>query len=171
MSEQSLQHYDEATCTFVVWGKAVPRGSTKALPRGRRVIHDVDGNRYREDKGSFIIDQESESLKSWMQQVKQTAISEWGIVRNRYSDGPFKIEIIFRLDRPKTHFRSGRFSDSIKISAPKYPIVRPDIDKLTRAILDALTGIVYKDDSQVVELDVKKRYGYPEGVKIKIHEL
>ncbi len=38
------------------------------------------------------------------------------------------------------------------------PCVRPDVDKLVRALLDALTGIAYHDDGQVVALSVRKVY-------------
>jgi Holliday junction resolvase RusA-like endonuclease len=33
----------------------------------------------------------------------------------------------------------------------------PDVDKLVRALLDSLTGIVYRDDSQVTTLSISKR--------------
>lgn len=51
------------------------------------------------------------------------------------------------------------------------PIVRPDWDKLARAVCDALTGVVYVDDSQVVEASVVKRYAVgPElpGVEVGV---
>jgi Holliday junction resolvase RusA-like endonuclease len=38
------------------------------------------------------------------------------------------------------------------------PCVRPDVDKLARALLDALTGVAYEDDGQVVALTVRKLY-------------
>lgn len=38
---------------------------------------------------------------------------------------------------------------------------KPDIDNVAKAVLDALNGIIYKDDSQVWELGVSKRYGNP----------
>jgi len=38
------------------------------------------------------------------------------------------------------------------------PCVRPDVDKLVRALLDALTGVAYHDDGQVVALSVRKIY-------------
>jgi crossover junction endodeoxyribonuclease RusA len=41
----------------------------------------------------------------------------------------------------------------------RWPSVRPDVDKLTRAILDALTGVAYVDDGQVVATTQTKRYG------------
>ena len=39
------------------------------------------------------------------------------------------------------------------------PCVRPDLDKLDRALLDALTGVAYHDDGQVVALSSRKVYG------------
>ena len=46
-------------------------------------------------------------------------------------------------------------------SAPKryiLPWKKPDGDKLLRAVLDALTGIVYRDDAQVTDIHVRKRF-------------
>ena len=39
------------------------------------------------------------------------------------------------------------------------PCVRPDLDKLARALLDALIGVAFVDDQQVVSLTVRKVYG------------
>lgn len=46
------------------------------------------------------------------------------------------------------------------------PSVKPDLDKLIRAVLDALTGIAYTDDSQVVRILAQKSYGSVEGVRV-----
>jgi crossover junction endodeoxyribonuclease RusA len=54
-------------------------------------------------------------------------------------------------------------------SAPKrrrLPAVKPDLDKLVRATLDALTGVLYLDDAQVCRLSVAKEYGEIERVEI-----
>jgi len=48
------------------------------------------------------------------------------------------------------------------------PHLRPDIDKLARAVLDGLTGVAYEDDQQVVKLTAIKEYGDIEGVWIRI---
>ena len=146
------------SCEIKVLGRPIPRGSTKAVTN-------------KHTGRAMIVDQSSESLKTWMQDVRGNALNEWIKVRSRYTDGPFKIKILFVLNRPKNHYGTGRNSDTIKPSSPTYPIVRPDIDKLSRAILDALTKVVYQDDSQVIELHVRKVYGWPEGVTIKIYEL
>jgi crossover junction endodeoxyribonuclease RusA len=65
--------------------------------------------------------------------------------------GPFALDLTFYLPRPK--------------SLPRHvtlPIKsRNDIDKLARAALDALSGVLYDDDGQVVDLTVRKRFGQP----------
>jgi crossover junction endodeoxyribonuclease RusA len=51
-------------------------------------------------------------------------------------------------------------------------VVRPDLDKLIRAVLDALTGVLYEDDSQVVEFDrPRKQYGTRERVEVRVRVL
>jgi crossover junction endodeoxyribonuclease RusA len=47
---------------------------------------------------------------------------------------------------------------------------KPDIDKLIRAVLDALKGVAWCDDSQVVSVYASKRYGQP-GCKVEIFEV
>ncbi len=48
----------------------------------------------------------------------------------------------------------------------KLPSVKPDLDKLVRATLDALTGVIYQDDGQVVNIIASKVYGPIEQVHI-----
>ena len=71
-------------------------------------------------------------------------------------DGAVSLMLTFSFVRPKS------------VSAKKRPhhIVKPDIDKLTRAVLDALTHYAYDDDSQVVDLHVRKLYGDEEYIEI-----
>ncbi|MGI4812092.1 MAG: RusA family crossover junction endodeoxyribonuclease [Janthinobacterium lividum] len=49
-----------------------------------------------------------------------------------------------------------------------FPVVKPDLDKLERAVLDSLTQIVYLDDSQVVELTASKVYGPKAQVTVQV---
>jgi crossover junction endodeoxyribonuclease RusA len=71
---------------------------------------------------------------------------------------PVLIALTFKLHRPLSHYGSGKNARLVKPSAPKHPAKVPDIDKLTRAVLDALTSIVWVDDSQVVRLTASKVY-------------
>lgn len=50
------------------------------------------------------------------------------------------------------------------------PKVKPDADNLAKAVLDALNGIAYKDDAQIVELTVQKWYSASPAVHVMIEE-
>lgn len=54
---------------------------------------------------------------------------------------------------------------------PLWHSKKPDLDKLVRAVQDALTGIIYKDDGQVCRLTANKNYAAHEGVRIFVTDL
>ena len=85
-----------------------------------------------------------------------------------YAIEPLVITIEFYLKRPKSHYGTGKNSDSIKRSAPEYHVCKPDIDNLAKFYLDCMTGIVFHDDSQIVELNLKKQYAENPHVWINI---
>lgn len=77
--------------------------------------------------------------------------------------GPVVVEATFVLARPLGHYGTGRNAGTLRPSAPEYPTVKPDADKLVRMILDALTDAdLWEDDARVVDLDVRKRYPSPD---------
>lgn len=78
-----------------------------------------------------------------------------------------RVTLGFMFARPKSHYGSGRNAGEIKRSAPAYKSTRPDLDKLVRAVLDALTGIVFVEDSQVAVLTAWKDFG-PPGVWVRV---
>jgi Holliday junction resolvase RusA-like endonuclease len=51
------------------------------------------------------------------------------------------------------------------------PVTRPDCDNYAKAVLDALNGIVWLDDSQIVALHVYKFYAEKPRVQVKIDQL
>jgi len=72
-------------------------------------------------------------------------------------EGAMKVTLIFVMPRPKTVKRAE-------------PSVAPDLDKLTRAALDALTSVAYVDDGQVTELHARKIYGNIPGLKVIVEK-
>lgn len=52
-----------------------------------------------------------------------------------------------------------------------FPVKKPDCDNIAKIILDALNKIAYKDDSQVIELSVKKLYSEKAKVLVHIEEI
>lgn len=75
-----------------------------------------------------------------------------------------KIEIEFRPPQSISHKR-------FILLNGKPHIHRPDIDNITKAILDALNGLAYKDDNQVFELYARKRYGEEDRIVVILEEV
>jgi Holliday junction resolvase RusA-like endonuclease len=82
-------------------------------------------------------------------------------------EGALWLGVVFSLPRPKGHYGA----KGLRPSAPEYPTVRPDATKLLRAVEDALTGVVWRDDAQVVEQHVCKVYGGAAECAVKVRTL
>ncbi len=83
--------------------------------------------------------------------------------------GAISMTIEVYIDRPKSHFGTGRNSDKVKESAPAYPISRPDLDNYIKFVFDALNGVFYKDDSQVVHTESIKEYSTEPKTIVRIY--
>lgn len=85
---------------------------------------------------------------------------------------PLSLSVDFYIQRPRSHYGTGRNVGKLKPSAPKCNIKKPDIDNYIKFIMDAMNGIVYKDDSQVVCVKAWKLYAEEEEkTVISIEEL
>jgi Holliday junction resolvase RusA-like endonuclease len=71
---------------------------------------------------------------------------------------PVRLRATFLFPRPKSHYRTGKHAGQLKDGIGYWMTTKPDLSKLVRAAEDAMTGIVYRDDSQVCVLDVAKHY-------------
>lgn len=137
--------------SFTVFGVIpAPQGSKKYV--GQRTT--AAGNSIP------LIVESSPRLPAWRKAVSDaviTAMHDSG--DNTQFDGGVKVEAVFYLPRPKT------------VKRPD-PITPPDLDKLTRALLDGISakGLgVWRDDSQVIRLHVAKKYATGEpGVAVTI---
>ena len=121
-----------------IFGEPAPQGS-KRVYNGR------------------IVEAGSKKLKPWRKAIADAA---YNLLSEEHSliTGPLKVEVDFSLPRPS----------SISQKKRALPIVPPDIDKLCRSLLDGLNqgadtgkvgdGVIYADDSQVVELVARKHY-------------
>jgi crossover junction endodeoxyribonuclease RusA len=69
-----------------------------------------------------------------------------------------RMEIIFFYPRPQAHYGKRKGERYLKPTAPTHKQSTPDLDKLVRAIGDALKGVAYVDDALVVELQAAKVY-------------
>jgi len=125
---------------FRVVGRPVAQGSMSAFIAGKRAV---------------VTDQKGKTLRPWREAVRATALEAAGEAWQPLA-GPVRVLLLLALPRPA--------------SAPKrrrtWPIGKRsgDGDKLTRAVLDALTDAgIWRDDSQVVDGRWIKDYPGPEN--------
>jgi crossover junction endodeoxyribonuclease RusA len=117
--------------TFTILGPPATKGSTRSFinPRTQKVVTVADAKR----------------LPEWTQAAGWAARAARLPVIQRPE--AVRVSALFEFQKPASAKRRD------------FPTVKPDSDKLVRALLDALTGIAYEDDAQVVDVIVTKRYG------------
>ncbi|AXQ64445.1 RusA-like Holliday junction resolvase [Gordonia phage Neville] len=126
-------------------GEPAPQGSKQAYVRG----------------GRAVLVEASKKLMPWRKHVATVFGEFWD---RGPIEGGVRADIEFVMPRPK----------SLPKTKPTPPAIkRPDVDKLVRAIFDAITGRAFLDDSQVVDMRVLKRVAEldePSGVFIEVKE-
>ena len=127
---------------FFVPGEARPAGSKRGF------LH--------KQTGRIIITAANPKQKEWMDTVSWHTQKHVG--RMILITEPVCLKLTFLRLRPNGHYGTGRNADSLKASAPLHNTKTPDLTKLTRAVEDALTGLIWKDDSQVIAQRTNKRY-------------
>jgi Holliday junction resolvase RusA-like endonuclease len=146
--------YPGRAVTFTVPGVAAPAGSKRGFVNRR--------------SGRVIITDDSKRSKPWQARVADAAID---LELAELLAGPLMLRLTFHLPRPAGHFGTGRNAGTVRPSAPEYPTVKPDVTKLVRAVEDALTGLIWRDDAQVVDQQASKLYGAPARCEIHVHEI
>ncbi len=138
-----------------VHGKAVPQGSKKGFLRGKHVV---------------VVDQAAERLEPWREQVANVARRNF---KGDLIEGPVKVSFVIVKVRGSTHLTSKGLlsSTGAELKRRLAPATSPDLGKLERAIEDALSGEVYRDDAQIVWRDSRKVWGTVERVLIYVWEL
>lgn len=147
------------TLSFAVHGTPEPAGSKRAFivnkgkPWERAIVTDANKN-----------------AAGWKDQVAQEAgLAMRGQPLFRV---PLLLQLTFLVRRPKGHYGTGRNAGVLKPGADTWPAKKPDVLKLARGVEDALSGVVYGDDAQIVRELLEKRYTEgAEGVEITVMAL
>lgn len=133
---------------FNVRGIPVPQGALK--------IGVVNGH-------GHLFNRSSGTLAAWRHAVAAAAQPH---APKALWEGPVTVALTFRLQKPKSAREwIGRGKQRHRV--PLSPAKRPDVDKLVRAVLDSLTGVIFEDDAQVVGLWAEKVYDVP-GVLVTV---
>jgi len=115
--------------SFFVPGEPAPQGSKTA-----RVVN-----------GRVVMWEASSKVKVWRKSVSDVARVEMSNRNLEIIDDAVEVVLHFNMPRGKSVTR-------------KWHTVKPDVDKLIRSTLDGLTGIVFKDDCQVIAVTGVKDY-------------
>lgn len=150
----------ERRITFYVYGTPIPQGSLTAHASRRK-----DGSLF-----AAVHYPSGSKLHKWRNAIGRAARAEWGDVETTYNAVEIHLDYYFK--RPLTHYKT--LDMVLKEGYSKYHHEYvPDLDKLVRATMDAIAGIVYHDDRQVIELSARKlyvpRYDFREGLAVDIH--
>jgi Holliday junction resolvase RusA-like endonuclease len=135
---------------FFIAGIPVAKGSMKAFIN-------------RKNGRPILTHTNAPEQKAWASSVAYAAQKEGA----KLTKDAIFLGLEFHMPRPKGHFNKSGLSKS----APMFHVKKPDLDKLTRMIMDSLTGIVWEDDSQVVSVKAEKVYAKDStGVLITIND-
>jgi len=134
---------------FTVYAKPVPQGSMRGfVVKGKwgakdRAVLTSDNSKLKPFRG--------EVTREAMVALRDAGLSEPMAEKHV----PVSLVIDFYFQRPASTPKKR-----------KEMVVRPDADKCIRGLLDSLTGVIYADDAQVVEISARKHYGVPERVEV-----
>lgn len=131
---------------FTAIGQPRPQGSKRAFVVNGRAV---------------MTESNKAGHKDWRATVSQAALD--AMAGRPPVDGPLAVTVTFALPRPKSHPKGRR----------TWPVTRPDVDKLVRAVNDSCTHIVWKDDSQIVSMHVAKVWAHVDidrapGVHVRV---
>jgi Holliday junction resolvase RusA-like endonuclease len=139
--------------TFIVvfTVEGIPQG--KGRPRFRRA-------------GNFVQTYTDAKTKSYEATIKDAAVKAMGLSRPLQS--PVSVSLVIYLEIPKSWSKK---KQSLAITNEILPIKKPDIDNVLKAFCDAMNGVVYVDDSQIVKMKATKCFGITPSVSVCVQEV
>lgn len=151
------------TLTFFIHGVPKPGGSKRGFAFRR------SGGKL----GVSMVDASGQAGKDWRGDVKAAALGEMKVPKAPFPNagGALFLTVEFVMPRPKSHFRK---DGTIKPGMPTFHTIKPDATKLIRSLEDALTGILWNDDSQIAKQLVSKVYadaGQKCGAEVTLRDL
>lgn len=121
----------------------------------------------------YLRDSNDKNLRPWRAEVAGCVNDAMTTTGWTMLDEACEVVISFFHPRPGSHYGTGRNAGILKQSAPYWKSTAPDIDKLTRAVLDALTtSRAIRDDGRVARLVVEDRWANAAtGARITVRPL
>ena len=108
------------------------------------------------------------SVIKYRKAIRNMAILQMRKQKAEKIEGAVNMNIVYSFRRPKSLNKKERNEIDSGKTVPK--TTKPDIDNLTKAILDALNGIVWKDDAQVTQINIQKVWSAKDQIEVEIWE-
>jgi Holliday junction resolvase RusA-like endonuclease len=138
--------------SFVVFTvEGPPQG--KGRPRFRRA-------------GNFVQTYTDAKTKAYEETIKSWAKRAMG--SRSPLEGPVAVDLYIRLPVPAS--ASKKRSEAC-VRNEELPTKKPDVDNILKVYFDAMNGVVYVDDTQIVRVSAKKVYSLVPGVDICVVKL
>jgi len=149
---------NDTLLTFEVRGQAITAGSKRAYVP----LNPKTKQPFRRPGGGIVanvVDDTGKRGKAWRLAVKRAARMAMGPLE--IFDIPLRLQVDFELARPANQYWQAGVLGGPQVLRPDAPIEHsqaPDSTKLLRAVEDAMLGVVYRDDSQITQQIVTKRW-------------
>jgi len=140
----------KATLTFTVAGEPVPQPRPRVIKRGKK---------------AWAYTPDEHPVNAYRKAIAIGASAFAAVAGGCLVDAPVSVTINLTFPRPPSHLNKS----GVKATAPRLP--KPDVDNVAKAVLDAINGVAWEDDSQVAELIVRKSYGTAGATEVTIAKL
>lgn len=138
---------------------------TVPVPQGSKKAFVIKGT-----NRAVLTDDNASKLKPFREAVAVEAAAAMACAAiGPIMGGPLRVDATFEFPFLRSHFKSDGVT--LRNDRPTYKESRPDLDKLQRAIGDAMTGVCYRDDAQIAEWRVRRIYSSSPGVTITVYAL
>ena len=117
-------------------------------------------------RGNFVKTYTDAKTASYEDQIRFYALQAMGDTKT--IQGAVRVFISINMAVPKSYSKR-RTEDCL--SGSERPLKKPDWDNVAKSVCDAMNGIVYVDDTQIVEAHVTKQYADQSQVVVLIQTL
>lgn len=131
--------------TFTVHGKPVAQARPRFVRRGK---HIGTYNPQESEAGLFFLNVKSQLPLDWQP-----------------LEGPITLDMIFTLPIPSS--KSNRVKTAMA-AGEILPVSKPDLDNYVKFVCDALNGLLWQDDAQIVSITAHKAYGERTGTHFTV---
>jgi Holliday junction resolvase RusA-like endonuclease len=117
-------------------------------------------------RGNFVKTYTDAKTASYEDQIRFYALRAMG--DTKAIQGAVRVFISIRMSVPKSYSVKRR---EACLSGSEKPLKKPDWDNVAKSICDAMNGIIYVDDTQIIEAHVTKQYAAQSQVVVLIQEV